>query len=215
VNHAPVPGYDVPLEERLIGRFLRAQAAAIPDRPYLTVAERTYSFGETDALCRAVARGLARRGIGEGNRVMLMLPNCAQFVFAWYACSLLGAAVVPINFNLQGFLLDALVADAAVHGLVVHERQLASLQTLQPQLLARIPWVAVVGDEVSGPVSAMMHPGAFDFGELFVDCGDDPEIAGDCRRIQVISYTSGTTGPAKGVMIPNAQCFSSACTFIR
>jgi len=210
-----VPGYDIPLDERLIGRFLRAQAVAIPDRPYLTVAGRTYSFGETDALCRALARGLAQRGIGEGARVMLMLPNCAHFVFTWYACSLLGAAVVPVNFNLQGFLLDALVADADVQGLVVHERQLAALQTLQPELSARIPWVAVVGDDVSGSLAGMMHPRAFGFEALRVDGGDDPEIEGDFRRIQVISYTSGTTGPAKGVMIPNAQCFSSACTFMK
>jgi len=208
------PAYDLPLEQRAIGRFLRTQAAAIPERPYLTVADRTYSFGEADVWSRALARGLRERGIREGDRVMLMLPNCAEFVFAWYACSLLGAAVVPINFNLQGFLLDGLVADAAVQGLIVHERQLDALRTLQPALLAKIPWVAVAGATGAAP-AALQHPRAFDFRELMLEGADDPEIAADFRRIQVISYTSGTTGPAKGVMIPNAQSFSSACTFMR
>lgn len=206
--------YDLPLEERDIGRFLRMQAAAMPDRPYLTVGGRTWTFGEADALSRAIAIGLKQRGIREGDRVMLMLPNCAEFVFTWYACSVLGAAVVPINFNLQGFLLDALFADAAVHGLIVHRAQVPALRTLQPELLARISWVAVV--EYGADLDAeALHPGAFDFRELAIDAGHDPAIEPDYRRVQVVSYTSGTTGPAKGVMIPNAQCFSSACTFMK
>lgn len=208
------PAYDLPLEARDIGRFLRAQAEAIADRPYLTVGTRTYSFGEADARSRAAARGLRRRGIAEGHRVMLMLPNCAEFVFAWYGCSLIGAAVVPVNFNLQGFLLDALVADASVQGLVVHEGQLEALRTLQPALLAGIPWIAVVC-EGGGTPSGLDHHDVFDFRELLVEDGEDASIAPDYRRTQVVSYTSGTTGPAKGVMIPNAQCFSSACTFMK
>jgi crotonobetaine/carnitine-CoA ligase len=206
--------YDLPLEERDIGRFLRMQAASIPDSPYLTVGGRTFTFGEADARSRAIAIGLSRRGVREGDRVMLMLPNCAEFVFAWYACSLLGAAVVPINFNLQGFLLDGLFADAAVHGLIVHRAQLPALRTLEADLLARIPWVAVV-DPDADPLPEAPHPGTFDFRELALDSAGDPAIEPDYRRVQVISYTSGTTGPAKGVMIPNAQCFSSACTFMK
>ena len=44
---------------------------------------------------------------------------------------------------------------------------------------------------------------------------DDPALPPDYRRIQMISYTSGTTGPAKGVMLPDALTFTSACTFMR
>lgn len=211
---AKLPVYDLPLEARIIGRHLRGQADAIPDRPYLTVQGRTYTFGEADALSRAVARGLRGRGIREGDRVLLLLPNCAQFVFAWYGLSLLGAAAVPLNCNLQGFLLEALIADACVQGVIVHERHVESLATLSRECLTRIPWIAVVGDGDS-PHGRPDHPHGFDFAELVVLDGADPEIDPDYRRIQVISYTSGTTGPAKGVMIPNAQCFSSACTFMQ
>lgn len=209
----PAGAYDLPLEERVIGRFLRAQAQAIPDRPYLAAGGRTYTFGEADAIARSLARGLSARGVREGDRVMLLLPNCAEFVFAWYACSLLGAAVVPVNTGLRGFMLDALVADAGVAGLVVHERLLDALHGMAPELRSAIPWVAVAG-AAERPHAEAGHPAAFDFRELALGTGPDPEIAPDYRRIQVVSYTSGTTGPPKGVMIPNAQCFSSACTFM-
>jgi acyl-CoA synthetase (AMP-forming)/AMP-acid ligase II len=94
--------YNLPLEQRSIGSFLRLRAAQDGQRPYLTCSGTTYTFAGTEQRCRDLARGLKRRGIGEGSRVLMLLPNCAEFVFAWYACSLLGAAIVPLNTNLKG-----------------------------------------------------------------------------------------------------------------
>jgi len=207
--------YDLPLERRSIGAFLRLRAESHADQPYLTIAGRTYTFSEADTLSRAVARGLAERGITDGDRVMLMTPNCAEFIFTWYACSLLGAAVVPINVNLRGFLLEALIADAGVRGLVVHSTQVDALMQIDPDLQRRIAWTAVVGGLRPPHDAGTGSQDVFDFDELVVHEGSDPEIASDFRRIQVVSYTSGTTGPAKGVLMPNAQCFSSACTFMK
>jgi carnitine-CoA ligase len=53
------------------------------------------------------------------------------------------------------------------------------------------------------------------FDTLYVSEGADPELPADYRRIQVVSYTSGTTGPPKGVLIPDGQSFSSACGYMR
>jgi len=207
--------YDLPLERRSIGEFLRLRAESHAHRPYLTIADRTYTFAETNVRSRAIARGLARRGIAEGDRVLLMAPNCAEFVFSWYACALLGAAVVPINVNLRGFLLQALIADAGVRGMVVHAGLLEAFAQLDPEWKRTIPWTAVIGGPQDAGRSDIGLSNVFDFDELAVTGGDDPEIPGDFRHLQMISYTSGTTGPAKGVMMPNAQCFASACTFMR
>jgi len=146
---------------------------------------------------------------------MLVLPNCAEFVFTWYACTLIGAAVVPVNVSLQGYLLEALINDAGVQGTVIHAAQFDELVRINPELKKLIPWTAVVGSQAMPARSDSGLDNVFAFAELILDQGADPEIAGDFRRIQVVSYTSGTTGPAKGVMIPNAQCFSSACTFMK
>src|SRR5690606_28814919 len=51
-------------------------------------------------LCRqaeAVARGMISRGIRRGDRVGIFMPNCAEFMLAYFACHLLGAIVVTIN----------------------------------------------------------------------------------------------------------------------
>jgi crotonobetaine/carnitine-CoA ligase len=203
---------DLPLEERNIELFLRLRATQDTDRPYLTIGGRTYSFGETEQRCRALARGFARRGIREGSRVVMLLPNCAEFVFTWYACSLIGAAVVPLNTSLKGFLLEPLIEDAAGEALIVADDLLPALAGLRQDVKRAIPWIGVVGNAhaAQGIVDRVV---AFD--DLYVREGADAHVAPDFRRIQVISYTSGTTGPAKGVMIPDAQSFASACGYMR
>lgn len=206
--------YDLPLEQRNIGRFLRLRAAHDGDRPYLTIGGRTYTFAETEARCRDLARGLAGRGVQDGSRVVLMLANCAEFVFAWYACSLLGAAIVPLNTNLKGLLLEALIEDAGAEAVIVSDALLPALESMRPQYRDTIGWLAVVGS-TEGAARVVDAKRVVPFEELYASEGDDPEVAPDYRRIQVISYTSGTTGPAKGVMIPDAQSFSSACGNMR
>jgi len=197
--------YNLPLEQRSIGPFLRLRAAQDGQRPYLTCGGTTYTFAETEQRCRNLARGLKARGISEGSRVLMLLPNCAEFVFTWYACSLLGAAIVPLNTNLKGVLLEAQVVDAQADAIVVSGELLPALDTLPEAVRRELPWIAVVG----GATPAL----AFD--ALYATGDDDPEIPGDFRRVGFISYTSGTTGPAKGVMLPDGLAFQSACTFMR
>ncbi len=206
--------YDLPLDERNIGRFLRLRAAADGHRPYLTFGDTTYTFAETEHRCRDLARGLAQRGVHDGSRVLLLLPNCVEFVLVWYACSLLGATIVPLNTNLKGFLLEAQIADAQAEAVIVKDELLPALDTLQISFKRLLPWMAVVGD-VRGADNIVEAARVVRFDALYVAQGADPEVAADYRRIQMISYTSGTTGPSKGVMLPDALTFTSACTFMR
>lgn len=205
--------YNLPLAQRNVGLFLRLRASADGERPYLTFGARTYTFAETEQRVRDLARGLKARGIGEGDRVLLLLPNCAEFMFTWYACSLIGATVVPLNTNLKGFLLDAQVEDAQAHAIVVKDELLPALDSMRAETKRAIPWLAVVGEMRDEIIVARDKLVRFD--ALYLSAGADPEIAADYRRIAMISYTSGTTGPSKGVMLPDALAFNSACTFMR
>ncbi len=208
------PLYDLPLEQRHIGRFLRLRAVEDGARSYLTFGASTYTFAETEKRCRDLARGLFQRGIKEGSRVLFLLPNCAEFVFTWYACSLLGATIVPLNTNLKGFLLEAQVEDAQAEAVIVKDEWLPALDSMRAEFKRLIPWLAVVGD-TSGAEQIVERGRVVPFDTLYVTEGADPEVPADYRRIQMISYTSGTTGPSKGVMLPDALTFTSACTFMR
>ena len=206
--------YHLPFEERSLGPILRARAESEGDRPYLSVGDRTWSFREADAEARAIARGLAARGVGRADHVALLLPNCAEFVFGWYGACIRGAAMVPINPQYRGFMLDAPLRETGARGIVVHHSLVESLHSMAPEVFDQLEWIAVVG----GTSGVELPPGnaeLISYEALRLFDGPDPDIACDYRDIHSVMYTSGTTGPSKGVMIPNGQFFASACVFLR
>ena len=196
---------NLPLEQRNIGLFLKLRATEDRDRPYLTFGATTYTFGDVEQRCRHLARGLAQRGIKQGSRVLMLMGNCAEFVFTWYACNLLGAAIVPLNTNLKGFLLEAQVEDAAADAAIVTADFLPAWSGMRDEVKRKLPWLAVTGE----------MDNVLPFAALYVTEGADPEVPGHFSRVGFVSYTSGSTGPSKGVMLPDGLAFQSACTFIR
>src|SRR5690606_9712799 len=206
--------YELPLEKRTLGPILAERAESEGDRPYLTFQGKTWSFAGTYERVVALARGLAARGIGKGDYLAIMLPNCAEFVFAWYAACLRGAAMVPINPQYRGFLLDAPLRETKTRGIVIHRDLVEALGTVDPDIYAGVEWVAIVGGK-EGVVLPRGRAALVDFDELIEETGPHPEVACDFRDIHSVMYTSGTTGPSKGVLLSNGHFFSSACVFLR
>jgi crotonobetaine/carnitine-CoA ligase len=205
--------YRLPLERRTLGWILAHRAAADAQRPYMTVGGKTYSFADTAARVRSLARGLAAHGIGRSDFLAMMLPNCAEFVLTWFATVLRAAAMVPINPQYRGFLLDAPLRETKTRGLVIHRSLVDALATIDPGVRNGLEWVAVVGGTDGLVLPAGVKAIAFE--QLFDNAGGDPEVETTYRDIHSVMYTSGTTGPSKGVLISNGQFFSSACVFLR
>jgi crotonobetaine/carnitine-CoA ligase len=205
--------YRLPQEERRLGWILRDRAAKEGDRTFMRMGDATHSFAGTHAISTDIARGLRNLGVGSGDYVAMMLPNCTEFVLTWFAAALRNAAIVPINPQYRGFLFDAPLRETKTRGLVIHRDLAEALPTLDSKMLAQLEWVAVVG----GIEGLDLPPGvnAFEFADLQVEGTDDVEIDGTYRDIHCVMYTSGTTGPSKGVLLSNAQFFSSASVFLR
>ncbi|QKW18093.1 (2,3-dihydroxybenzoyl)adenylate synthase [Kitasatospora sp. NA04385] len=78
----------------LLDAMIRRHAAASPDRIAVTDRERRWSYAELDARADRLAAGLAARGLRRGDRVVLQLPNVAEFFEVFFG--LLRAGVVPV-----------------------------------------------------------------------------------------------------------------------
>ena len=207
--------YNLPLEQRVLGPILAEKARTEGDRPYMTVGGRTYSFAETDRLVRQLGRGLRQAGVRKQDLVAMLLPNGAEFVLGWYACCVIGAVMVPVNTTYTGYMLDYILKDSGTRGLIVDRSLAPQLAGVPQESLRKLEWVAVVGG--TDGLSLPDGPGRYlDFhADLLVANGEDPEVPCTFRDLQSVMYTSGTTGPSKGVMLPNGHFFSSTMTFMR
>jgi acyl-CoA synthetase (AMP-forming)/AMP-acid ligase II len=85
-----------------------------PDRTFLIFAEdgREWSYADFNATVDRVAAELARRGVKRGHTVSILLPNCPEFLFVWFATQKLGALAGVINTRLKMPEIEYIVGDS-------------------------------------------------------------------------------------------------------
>jgi len=201
---------DETLEGLVVGDVLRARAQTHRAETFLAFAEGEISYGEVDAMANRVAQGLVAMGIGRGTHVGIMLPNCADFLYVIFALARLGAVAVPVNTAYHGELLRHVLDSSDVSTLVMdgpYADRLAPVADRLPKL-GRV----VVRSEVSSEVASMDLLGkpAVSMSSLLMHGGDVPRVDVGFADLQAIMYTSGTTGPSKGAMVPHALALTCA-----
>lgn len=194
------------LHERTMGRILAEKAARIPDQTFLIWEGRRWSYAELEAMTNRYAHGFEALGIRRGDHVAVILPNCPEFFWVCWSLGKIGAVAVPINTAAKGEMLRYFIDQSDATCVVVDDEWVDRLATVALQLgkveryVYRGPREAVVHELGAG--GASVH----ELAEL--DSGDDsppPLDAVSHDDTHLIMYTSGTTGPSKGVMCPHSQ----------
>ncbi|MGK6310346.1 ATP-dependent acyl-CoA ligase [Variovorax sp. DT-64] len=194
------PASPLPPAQRTLPAMLERQAGLFEGRPLLRIAGRSWTHSDARQAAGGRAAALAQAGVQRGDRVALMSGNRIEFLEVFLGCGWLGAAMVPINTASMGPQIEYFLQNSEAKLLVIEaafvERLLAA--DLARTLLREI-WVlgADAGDAIPG-VRTLPYPAARDA---------LPPAAMQPGDSLAILYTSGTTGPAKGVVCPHAQYY--------
>lgn len=198
---------------------LEEQARRAPDATWIetTTGERA-SFGSMRDDVERVAGWFASLGVTPGEHVAVMLPNGLDFVRVWLGLGRLGATAVLLNTELTGGFLEHPLRDCGATLAVVD----ASLWPVFEEAARRVPAIgrAVIVGGATGVASAAAAPST-GAGATDGPSGPMPTIAWaawtgaarfdgpmpQARDVACVMYTSGTSGPAKGVLMPHAHCF--------
>lgn len=197
VGSAPLRGLAV--ERQTVPALLELQAAALADVPLLRIgrAERTYA--EVVDVVARTAGTLAAAGIRRGDRVAMMCENRVELLDLILGCAWLGAIAVPVNTALRGAQLRHVLENSGARTLAVDSALLDVLAHAgRPEALEEV-W-ALDGVPDQEPAGYRVTPPP-DVGEPVPAAAVGP---GDTLAIL---YTSGTTGPSKGVCCPHAQFY--------
>src|SRR5579863_2546752 len=187
-----------------VGHLLAKQAARRGDAPFLQVQdEPPLSYREVDALTNRLARGLLALGVKQGASIAIMLPNGIEILVAWFGICRAAAVSVFVNTAYKGIFLEHVLNNAAAETMLLHRDFLPVLA----ESLAALPKLKRIF--VVGPGPFPQWPGievkAWD--ALLARSADPVDLEVSYRDIGSIMYTSGTTGPSKGVLMPHAHLY--------
>jgi O-succinylbenzoic acid--CoA ligase len=183
------PSFDA-MFEHARGRFAGADAVVF--------GERRWSYDQTRAEADVLAAGLAARGVGPGDRVVMLLGNRPEFLFVLLALQRLGAIAVPVGVREQRPGLAYIAAQCGAKAIVYDD-----------ELAERVP------DAGEAPGLAMRLP-ASSLAELACEGAAAPAPPRPSTKetdVAVILYTSGTTGRPKGAMLTHLSIAHSVLHF--
>ncbi len=183
--------------ERTVAHLLHDRARCLADHPFLLAGGETWTFGEAAERAARRAGTLRVAGIAPGDRVVAMLPNGPLLVELLLACAWSGTILVPVNTASRGPQLAHVIGDSEPALVVAGDTYLDDLVSSGALSRGRLPiWFDGDGDG-DGAVGARVPT-------LEGMEGADPidVLPGDPLAIL---YTSGTTGPPKGVVCPHGQ----------
>ena len=138
-----------------------------------------------------------------------MLPNRPEFLFVFFALTKLGAVAVPVNTGYRGELLRHVLDSADVSMLVLDEAYLDEVAAVLDRLPDVTRLVVHTDRPAAGRLDGLPTP-AVPLTRLLEHDADDPEVPVAFSDLQAIMFTSGTTGPSKGVMCPHALTLTCA-----
>lgn len=183
---------------------LERHAMMQPDAPALRFVGNTMTWADLRRRVAALAGALSGRGVGFGDRVMILMLNRTEFVESVLAANMIGAIAVPLNFRLTPTEIAVLVEDCVAH-VMLTEAALApvaiGVRNIQPLLSV----IVVAGGSSQDSV--------FGYEDLLNEAGDVHEpvdIPNDSPAL--IMYTSGTTGRPKGYVLTHANLTGQAMT---
>ncbi len=197
----------MPAPQDCVQRYLlERQTAAQPDKVFAVWPDgATWTYAETLNITIRTAHALADLGVKQGDRVLVWMPNCSEALRVWFGLNYLGATFVPMNTAYRGTLLAHAAALSEARLAIVHAELAPHLSEVTPGQVEEV--VVLMGDapEIAGQ---KVHAAA----ALDSDRTDPIPLAEPVMpwHLQSIIFTSGTTGPSKGVLSSYCHLYNMA-----
>ncbi len=207
--------------------LLGKQAEASTDRPAVRFMGRTLTYAHLMDHVDRFAGHLSHHGVGPGDRVMLLLPNCPQFAIALYAAWRLGASVVLANpLHVERELIYK-IDDAGVKAVIALDLLSPRVDNLRSEVDLDLIVYTTLADFLPFPLSTLYRwkrrldagtpavrikrdQRTFRFTDFLKTTFDPPRPVIHPETMAALIYTGGTSGVSKGIMLSHYALAANA-----
>ncbi len=169
--------------------MMRRRAARSPDQQYFRLYDETVTYARLWAQSGRYAAGLARAGVGAGDKVCLIYPTCAEFFYTFFGALRVGAIPVPLYPTLGVDTTAAIFRDS------------------EAIAVATIGWFRMGVDEscaLAPNIHTVLEPP-----DLETDAAAPALAEAKADDLAFLQYTSGSTGRPRGVMLTHENVVST------
>lgn len=179
-----------------IRELLEKTVSQFPKKIFLCFGEKEVSFSEFDNLINRLSNGFLSVGVQKGDKVCIMLQNCPEFLYCWFALNKIGAILVPVNIGFKKEEAKYIFNHSEAKVVIISPAYLDLVKEIKRDC-ENLENIFVIG-----PIGTDLPKNFIELGEFqkrfseklaWVDIVDDDDA--------VYIYTSGTTGLPKGVML--------------
>ncbi len=188
--------------------FLARAAEVYPDRTGVIHGEHHATWGNIYDRSRRLASALARRGIGAGDTVAVMMPNVPAMFEAHFGVPMAGAVLNTLNTRLDAEAIAFMLNHGEAKALLT-DREFSATVTAALRQVDRHVLVIDIDDALGSGGDLL---GEMDY-EAFLATGDagfEWALPADEWDAIALSYTSGTTGNPKGVVTHHRGAYLNA-----
>lgn len=178
---------ELPARETVVTRYLLERHAVERPDDLCAVDPDGVEWTWAQALDQAnrAAGALQQHGIGRGDRVAIFLENGLDWLRAWWGAASLGAVMVTVNSSFRGGILKQVLEDSGAQLVITSDERRGRVTEVGLELPLVEPSELSAADPISYELTPPLEP----------------------WDVHAINFTSGTTGPSKGVLTPYLATF--------
>jgi len=206
--------YHIDYPEIPLDRILDNAVRNFPEKEAILFQGRKITYRELGEQVAHLASGLAQMSLKKGQRMAIMLPNCPQYIVAYYAILKIGGIVVNVSPMYVERELEFQLRDAGVETIL-------ALRDLYPRLAAvreKVSLKTIIltdlhetgGEGTQQQLGTAAAEGVYEYAELLA-MGKrlpPPYVQVNPGEVAVLQYTGGTTGFSKGAMLTHRNLVS-------